>query len=112
MPRIADCGVEDDRAANSEPETPWLEMVKLPPETSRPLSLPARAPPSQLVELGGDFLRGSANRVLDHRDDQPLFAERGADPDVDRRRNLEPILSQRPLIAGATVIASAAALTM
>jgi hypothetical protein len=30
-------------AASSEPETPWLEIVKLPPETSPPVSLPSRA---------------------------------------------------------------------
>ena len=30
-------------AASSEPDTPWLEMVKLPPETSARSSLPSRA---------------------------------------------------------------------
>ena len=44
MPRIADCGwlmmIGD---ANSEPEVPWLEIVKVPPCTSPALSLPLRA---------------------------------------------------------------------
>ena len=30
-------------AASSEPETPWLEMVKLPPDTSRAVELARRA---------------------------------------------------------------------
>ena len=29
-------------AASSEPDTPWLEMVKLPPETSAPVELVRR----------------------------------------------------------------------
>ena len=43
-PRIADCGwLMMIGAAKSEPETPWLEMVKVPPA---PLSVPVVVTPS------------------------------------------------------------------
>jgi hypothetical protein len=43
-PRIADCGwLMMIGAANSEPETPWFEIVKVPPRMSAAVSFSFRA---------------------------------------------------------------------
>ena len=79
-------------AASSEPETPWLEMVKLPPETSAPVSLPSRARRVRSSSLAPICSSVERTGVLHHRHHQALLAERRADADVDGRRNRDPVL--------------------
>ena len=54
----------------------------------------------------------SCLHLADHRHDQPLVAERGADADIDVVEHLEPVVVPAAVDVGATFIASAAAATM
>ena len=74
MPRIADCGGLRIGVDISEPKTPPLVMLNVPPVSSSSFSWPSRA---RLAEIGDGLLDlGEAHRVgvADHRHHQAAGA--------------------------------------
>jgi hypothetical protein len=79
-------------AANSEPETPWLERVKVPPETSLADSCSALAFSISSSRPAAMPFQRQGLDLAEHRNDQALLAQRRADSDVDVVEYLQPVL--------------------
>ena len=63
----------------------------MPPLMSAAVRFSAARLLDQLVEPGGDALEAEQLHLAQHRHDQPLVAERGADADIDVVVELEPV---------------------
>src|ERR1043166_5733344 len=89
--------VQDDRCGEQRARHSVIRDREAAAGDVRALQLSFTGASGEVVQPGADLLETERTGVLHHRDDEALLAERGADTDVDRRRDGDTVLLPAPV---------------